>query len=61
VVRARVARLERGDGGLRPVFEAGFDFAAAPAEARQQLAALMARLAMMVPAEELPELRAHAR
>jgi hypothetical protein len=60
VVHARLRRLVHGDSGLHPVFEAGFDFAAAPPEARQQLAALMARLAALQPGEQLPLLRVEA-
>lgn len=60
VAHARLARLEREDGGLRPVFEAGFDFAGAPREARAQIAELMARLAAIASLPELPEMLAEA-
>ena len=61
VAHARLARLEREDGGLRPVFEAGFDFAAAPFAARELLGGVMARLAATAPLEPLlPELRVEA-
>jgi hypothetical protein len=61
VVRSMLVRVDAGPDGGRPFFEAGLSFDGASAPVRQQLVALMSRLANRTLDEELPELQLAAR
>jgi hypothetical protein len=57
VVRSMLVRVDVGPEGSRPLFEAGLTFEGAAAPVRQQIAALIGRLAAREIDEELPELQ----